>query len=310
MSNRPAVTHRPGRGKADLPNANLTRCVIKESNILFYGTHTRLALLSRLCKAGWIATHHRVCLFILLVAGSAITPANAASTPGQLDDSTDFQLALLRYTGGQWDPRHHGLPRLAWEIRHRTSVAITLDVATVDATDPALFNYPLLMWQGVQEFPPLSDAAIGALRQYIRMGGTLVIDVSDARVDPNASFYGSVLRELKRVFPQEALARINPDHVLYKTFYLLDRHGGRVPTRAFLEGMVLENRLAVILIANDMAGAMARDAYGEWDYDVGPGGDTAREMSFRLGINVVMYALCLDYKADMVHIPFILQRRR
>jgi hypothetical protein len=33
-------------------------------------------------------------------------------------------------------------------------------------------------------------------------------------------------------------------------------------------------------------------------------------MSFRLGINVVMYALTGTYKKDQVHIPFILQRRR
>ena len=29
----------------------------------------------------------------------------------------------------------------------------------------------------------------------------------------------------------------------------------------------------------------------------------------RLGINLVMYALCLDYKTDQVHVPFILKRR-
>jgi hypothetical protein len=55
---------------------------------------------------------------------------------------------------------------------------------------------------------------------------------------------------------------------------------------------------------------MARDEYGEWDYDVGIGGDAVREVSFRLGVNLVMYSLCLDYKEDQVHIPFILERRR
>ena len=61
---------------------------------------------------------------------------------------------------------------------------------------------------------------------------------------------------------------------------------------------------------NDLAGAMARDEFGEWTYDVGAGGEVVREMTFRLGLNVVMYALCLDYKEDQVHIPFILKRRR
>ena len=61
---------------------------------------------------------------------------------------------------------------------------------------------------------------------------------------------------------------------------------------------------------SSIAGAMARDELGRWEYDVGAGGDSTREMSFRMGVNLVMYALCLDYKDDQVHIPFILQRRR
>jgi hypothetical protein len=74
--------------------------------------------------------------------------------------------------------------------------------------------------------------------------------------------------------------------------------------------MFVEDRLAVILSANDLAGAMSRDEFGQWDYDVGVGGDVTREMTFRLGVNIVMYALCLDYKDDQVHLPYILKRRR
>jgi hypothetical protein len=39
------------------------------------------------------------------------------------------------------------------------------------------------------------------------------------------------------------------------------------------------------------------------------GGATQREAAVRLGVNLVMYALCLDYKDDQVHAPFILRRR-
>ena len=41
-----------------------------------------------------------------------------------------------------------------------------------------------------------------------------------------------------------------------------------------------------------------------------PGGERQRELAFRLGINLAMYALCLDYKTDQVHVPFILRRRQ
>ncbi|HET6345126.1 MAG TPA: DUF4159 domain-containing protein, partial [Myxococcota bacterium] len=201
-----------------------------------------------------------------------------------------------------------GLPRLAWEVRKRTSIAMGLETTAVDPATEALFNDPLIVWQGDGAFPPLPGEAITNLRQHLTMGGTLLIDVSDGVA--GGGFDTSVRRELNRVFPDVPLSRVPPDHVLYKSFYLLDRHGGRVPTRPYLEGIHVENRLAVILSTNDLAGAVARNEFGEWEYDVGAGGQATREMTFRLGINWVMYALCLDYKEDQVHIPFILQRRR
>ncbi|SVB64402.1 uncharacterized protein METZ01_LOCUS217256 [marine metagenome] len=227
---------------------------------------------------------------------------------GATEAAPDFQFALLRYEGGNWSPRSNGLSRLSWEIRKRTSIHTSLNVAHVSAESDELFNYPIVFWQGDTGFPKLSSIAVTQLRQFLKRGGTLVVDLSDGQ--PQGPFDLSVRRELRRIFPAQKLERIESDHVLYKSFYLLDRHGGRVPARAHLEGIMLEERLAVIQVANDMAGAMARDEFGAWKYDVQAGGDTAREITFRLGINLVMYALCLDYKEDQVHIPFILQRRQ
>ena len=39
-----------------------------------------------------------------------------------------------------------------------------------------------------------------------------------------------------------------------------------------------------------------------------PGGEIQREMAFRFGINLVMYALTGNYKTDVVHAPALLQR--
>ena len=36
----------------------------------------------------------------------------------------------------------------------------------------------------------------------------------------------------------------------------------------------------------------------------------AVDLAFRIGVNLVMYSLCLDYKTDQVHVPFIMRRRR
>ena len=60
---------------------------------------------------------------------------------------------------------------------------------------------------------------------------------------------------------------------------------------------------------HDLGGAWARDNLGNYLHPTVPGGNTQREMAYRLGVNLVMYALCLDYKDDQVHSPFIMRRR-
>lgn len=220
----------------------------------------------------------------------------------------DFQFGLISHQGGNWNPRPRGLSRLAWELRKRTSVSVELTEAVVNLETDALFNHPFLVWAGDQDFPPLSPVAISNLRQHLKSGGTLLIDLSDGQID--GPFDRAVRRELKRIIYNHSFMRVPSDHVLYKSFYLLDRHGGRVSARAHLEGIFIEDRLAVIHYANDMGGAISRNEYGEWDFDIGIAADRTREITFRLGINMVMYALCLSYKEDQVHIPFILKRRQ
>lgn len=253
-------------------------------------------------------SHLRHGRFLLALFASATICWPASAQRDNRESPPDFTFALVRYEGGNWNPRPNGLVRLGWEVRKRTSVAVDLEIAAVDPAQPSVFDYPFLVWQGDAAFPALPQAAVHNLRQHVAMGGTLLVDVSDGVED--GPFHRSVMGELKRIFVDQPIQRVSPKHVLYKTFYLLDRHGGRVPSRSYLEGIFVEDRLGVVISTNDLAGAMARDQFGEWEYDVGIGGEVTREMTFRLGINLVMYALCLDYKEDQVHIPFILQRRR
>src|SRR6185503_12293439 len=111
--------------------------------------------------------------------------------------------------------------------KKRTSVAATLETAAVDPSRDELFAYPLLVWQGDHGFAPLPDAAVLRLRQYLVKGGTLLVDVSDGQA--GGAFDTAVRKELRRILPDKELERVPSEHVLYKSFYLLDRHGGRVP---------------------------------------------------------------------------------
>lgn len=243
-----------------------------------------------------------VCLLLLVVG------TNHAAAGGHPQHHEDFQFALLRYAKEGDHPRESGLKQLAWEVRKRTNVDIALDAVHVDPSSANMFDYPLLVWQGSESFPAFSESSITNLRHFVRLGGTLWIDVSNAQ--PQGGFVQSVKRELGRMFPSHRLERVSSDHVLYQSYFLLNRHAGRVLASPYWLGITIEHRLAILLTANDLAGAMARDTFGQWEYDVTDGGNAMREMSFRWGINIVMYVLCMDYKMDPVHLPIILKRRR
>ena len=113
-----------------------------------------------------------------------------------------------------------------------------------------------------------------------------------------------------REFWIRPLVKLKAGHTLYKSFYLLDRAVGRVASVPHLEGVTQDGRTMLVYSQNDLAGAWSRDNFGQWDFGVYPGGAQQRELAIRWGINLVMYAMCIDYKADQVHIPFILKRRR
>ena len=97
--------------------------------------------------------------------------------------------------------------------------------------------------------------------------------------------------------------------MLFRSIYLLRTPAGRVIAQPFLEAVITDGRAVVVYSQNDLGGAWARDSFGQWEYDVVPGGALQREQAFRLGVNLAMYALCLDYKTDQVHVPFIMRRR-
>ena len=65
---------------------------------------------------------------------------------------------------------------------------------------------------------------------------------------------------------------------------------------------------ALIIGGNDWAAAWAMDERHRPLVLPTPGGARQREMAYRFGVNLVMYALTGNYKSDQVHIPTILER--
>lgn len=238
-----------------------------------------------------------------LTAAAAALPSSALAMGG--DDR--FTVGMLLPNGKGDIPRPGATRRLLQEVEKRTSISVMPNTVTMKL-DAKIFDYPMLILNGDSGFDPWPNEAIERLRAYLKAGGFLYVDSAEGVRD--GPFVMSVRRELARIYPDTKPQPVPRDHVLFKSFYLLDEAYGRIEVTKTLETIIEDDRAPVVINANDALGAWARDNFGAWEFDVVPGGSYQRERAFRLGINLVMYALCINYKADQVHIPFILRRRK
>jgi hypothetical protein len=242
-----------------------------------------------------------------LLFGSAALVPLLAGRASAFGEKSRFIPAVARH-GGRWDGRLSGLRRISWEVQRRTSVEVLPDARPFALSSPEIFEYPFLYLGGDGGFPPFSTAEVENLRRYLTFGGFLLADANDG--SDGEGFDASFRREIARVLPRSPLTPVPSTHVVFKSFFLLDSAPGRLLNKPQLLAASVGKRAAVMYSQNDLAGAWSRGELGDYEFDVTPGGEPQRELAVRLGINLCMYALCLDYKDDAVHLPLILNKRR
>ncbi|OCX66778.1 LytTR family transcriptional regulator [Thioclava sp. SK-1] len=218
-----------------------------------------------------------------------------------------------------------GLTGLTNTLTRRTTVEPSPPLAIdLERDDLALFT--LIYWPVTANQSAPSPAAYAKLNRYLRGGGMILFDTRDADV---ANFGGATpagqrLQALAAPLDIPPLAPISNDHVLTRTFYLLQSFPGRydqpiwveapLPDAEQAEGMPFRNLndgvTPVVIGGNDWAGAWAVDNNGIAMFPVGRGlsGERQREMALRFGVNLVMHVLTGNYKSDQVHVPALLER--
>ncbi|MCA0407523.1 MAG: DUF4159 domain-containing protein, partial [Proteobacteria bacterium] len=220
------------------------------------------------------------------------------------------------------DISKQGLTGLTLALADRTAAVLDPPVALDPAKDELVF-YPLIYWPMLASQKPPSLAQARAIDAYMKQGGTMLFDTRDAfaaRPGGQPTPETRSLRALLATLDIPALEPIPPDHVLTKTFYLLSRFVGR-----YVDGETWVEQLSgardsktparagdrvspIVITSNDYAAAWAGDAEGRPLYPLTPGDPRQREMALRTGINLVMYVMTGNYKADQVHVPALLER--
>ncbi|MGC6416130.1 MAG: DUF4159 domain-containing protein [Bradymonadia bacterium] len=242
----------------------------------------------------------------LKLAGTTMAFAAWPSIGLGFGDASQVGIAVLD-RGRSTTLRPRAIEQLMWEVSKRTSITVREAPISVKITDQDLFNHPLIVWFGDGAYTPLTEPERTRLSQFLRGGGTLII--SDVSPKGDDVFDQQVRAEMKALWSDRDWLVLGNDHTLYRTFYLLENPVGRIRRSAQLEGVLFDDRSPVIYERNDLFGAFGREKLGGWLLPVFPGGDRQREMAFRTGINLVMYATCLNYKRDQVHVTEILRRR-
>jgi hypothetical protein len=221
-----------------------------------------------------------------------------------------------------------GLAGLTLFLAQRTALEPGDPIGLDIARDELVF-YPLIYWPIVPGAPRPSDAALKRIDTYMKDGGTVLFDTRDAVVAPpgqGGETRSPGMLELRKILSSLDIPELEPvprDHVLTKTFYLLRDFPGRFDAgQLWVEALPSESQQeasgrparggdgvsSIIITSNDFAGAWATRQDGQPLLPMVDGQPRQRELAFRAGVNIVMYTLTGNYKADQVHVPALLER--
>ncbi|MCH8091125.1 MAG: DUF4159 domain-containing protein [Proteobacteria bacterium] len=259
-------------------------------------------------------------LFVILHPAGALAQAGSSNDAFALEATLKTRLAYVETGDPELDAASlAGLTGLSEALTRRTSVEPAKPMAVNVETDEISF-FPLIYWPVSPRQGALSRGAREKINRYLRHGGMILFDTRDQRLGTlitpgNFAPGGPGGRNLRRILSGLEIPPLIPapqNHILTKAFYLIQDFPGRwaggtlwvVKASDFLNDGVS----SIIIGANDWAGAWAVNEFGQPLFPVVPGGERQRERALRFGINLVMYALTGNYKADQVHVPAILER--
>ena len=164
------------------------------------------------------------------VAPNSSHAAEIGVSARDMDSALSARLAFVATGDAAVDQTsRQGLIALTRVLSARTSADLGEPIELDPARDELAF-YPLIYWPVVAGRPQPPPEARTRLARYMKYGGTVVFDTRDAlttRPGGQSSEEAIWLRGLLKGIDVPELEPLPPDHVLTKTFYLIDRIVGR-----------------------------------------------------------------------------------
>jgi hypothetical protein len=269
-------------------------------------------------------------LAILAASLLASPPAGAQNDEAAMRATLETRFAYVITGDAEVDRvSKAGLQGLSLFLAQRTALEAGEPVGIDPARDELAF-YPIIYWPVVPSAAKPSRQALEHIDAYMKQGGTVLFDTRDAveaPPGPGGETRGPGMVALREILSALDIPELEPvprDHVLTKTFYLLKDFPGRFATgQLWVEALPAaaesddepsrparagDGVSSIIITSNDFAGAWAMRPDGQAMLPLVAGEPRQREFAFRAGVNIVMYTLTGNYKADQVHIPALLER--
>ncbi len=220
----------------------------------------------------------------LVIAGLVLAVLSASVLPAGSQESGDsaatFFLGRLKYS--QNDGNDCG--GVSQDLMKLVSRASTLKIQgekKIRLSDPELFETPFLFMNGHNDFV-LSDEEIEVLRTYLAHGGFFF--ASGCCTNPN--FPKAWRRELGRLFASETVLPLGYDHLIYRSFYRIERIRSLHENRDIqLEGLFYQGRLVGVLCEEGLCCAFSMANRCNDGKGVSP------EDGQKLALNIAVYAL-------------------
>jgi hypothetical protein len=295
------------------------------------------AIVVALLGGGIAALLRRRAVPAALAFALALSTITAIPTPLRADANDDFAIKAVSQTHlayvitGNADVDSivkAGMSGLTLFLAQRTALEAGDPVGIDPARDELAF-FPLIYWPVVPGAPKPPQDAINRIDAYMKQGGTVLFDTRDAieaPPGPGGESQTPGMIELRNILSSLEVPELEPvprEHVLTKTFYLLRDFPGRFNSgQTWVETLPREDDdeaaskparggdgvSPIIITSNDLAGAWALRPDGQPMLPLSPGEPRQREFAFRAGVNIVMYTLTGNYKADQVHAPALIER--
>ncbi len=196
--------------------------------------------------------------------------------------SSKLKIARVKYSGGgDWYNDPSSEVNLLKYIKQNTNIPVEPVYEWVDLSSQNLFAYPILFLTGHGNVN-FTDREVENLRAYLKNGGFLYID-DDYGLDKY------IRREMKKVFPDQEFVELPFNHPIYSFHFKFDKglpkiheHDNKPPEGY---GLFCNGRLCVFYTYESNLG----DGWADPDVHKDP--QEIREKAFKMGTNIVIYAL-------------------